>query len=44
MIAIVSLRLLYLIFKRPLSWLILLRRTSTSKDIEILVLRHDVPA
>jgi hypothetical protein len=38
MIANVSLRLLYLIFNRLLSWLILLGRTSTSKDIEILVL------
>ena len=40
MIANVSLRLLYLIFNRLLSSLILLGRTSTSKDIEILVLRH----
>ena len=42
MIANVSLRLLYLIFNRQLSWLILLGRTSTSKDIEILVLRQEV--
>ena len=42
MIANVSLRLLYLIFNRLLSWLILLGRTSTSKDIEILVLRQEV--
>ena len=38
----VSLRLLYLIFSRLLSWLILLVRTSSSKDIELLVLRHEV--
>jgi putative transposase len=42
MIANVSLRLLYLIFNRLLSWLILLGRRSTWKDIEILVLRHEV--
>jgi putative transposase len=42
MIANVSLRLLYLIFDRLLSWLILLGRTTTSKDIETLVLRHEV--
>jgi hypothetical protein len=33
MIANVSLRLLYLIFNRLLSWSILIGRTSTSKDI-----------
>ena len=38
----VSLRLLYLIFNRLLSWLALLGRTSSSKDIELLVLRHEV--
>jgi putative transposase len=38
----VSLRLLYLIFDRLLSWLILLGRASSSKDIELLVLRHEV--
>ena len=42
MIADVSLRLLYLIFSRLLSWLTLLRRASSSKDIELLVLRHEV--
>jgi len=42
MIAGVSLRLLYLIFDRFLSWLLLLGRTSSSKDIELLVLRHEV--
>jgi hypothetical protein len=38
----VALRLLCLIFNLLLSWSILLGRTSTSKDIEILVLRHEV--
>ena len=38
----VSLRLLYLIFDRLLDFLMLLGRTSSSKDIELLVLRHEV--
>ena len=38
----VSLRLLYLILDRLLSWLFLLGRTSSSKNIELLVLRHEV--
>ena len=42
MIAAVSLRLLYLIFSQLLSWLILLPRASTYKDVELLVLRHEV--
>ena len=42
MIAEVSLRLLYLIFSQLLSCLTLLPRASTSKDIELLVLRHEV--
>jgi len=42
MIADVSLRLLSLIFGRPLSWLTLLPRAPSSKDIELLVLRHEV--
>jgi hypothetical protein len=42
MIATVSLRLLYLIFSQLLSWLTLLPRTPSSKDIELLVLRHEV--
>jgi hypothetical protein len=42
MIVNVSLRLLYLIFDRLLSWLLLLGRTPASKDAELLVLRHEV--
>ena len=37
-----SFRLLYLIFIRLLSWLTLLGRASSSKNIELLVLRHEV--
>ena len=39
---VVSLRLLYLIVSQLLSWLILLGRTTSSKDIELLVLRHEI--
>ena len=42
MIATVSLRLLYLILDRLLSWLMLLGRASSAKDVELLVLRHEV--
>jgi putative transposase len=37
-----SLRLLYLIFIRLCGWLILLSRSSASKDAELLLLRHEV--
>ena len=37
-----SLRLLCLIFVRLLGWLVLLGRSSVSKDAELLVLRHEV--
>jgi hypothetical protein len=40
-IVVVPLRLLYLVFCRIAGWLALLTRTSTAKDVEILVLRHE---
>ena len=42
MIAAVTLRLLYLVLDRVFSWLMLLGRATSSKDIELLVLRHEV--
>src|SRR3954452_2913037 len=42
MIAAVLLRLLYLIFQQILGLVSLMGRTSSSKDIELLVLRHEV--
>jgi len=38
----VSLRLPYLIFDRLLDWLLLLGLATSSQDIELLVLRHEV--
>jgi hypothetical protein len=38
----VSLRLLYLIFQQVLGLVLLLGRTSAAKDVELLVLRHEV--
>ena len=42
MIAAVSLRLLYLIFRQVLGLVLLMGRTSSTKDVELLVLRHEV--
>ena len=42
MIAAVSLRLLYLVFRQVLGLVLLLGRSASSKDIELLVLRHEV--
>jgi putative transposase len=35
-------RVLYLVFIRVVGWLALLARSPASKDVEILVLRHEV--
>ena len=37
-----ALRLAYLVLARVLSWLALLARSGAAKDVEILVLRHEV--
>jgi hypothetical protein len=42
MIATVSLRLLYLIFQQVLRLILLLGRTTSIKEVELLVLRHEV--
>ena len=42
MISAVSLRLLYLLFQHMLGLVLLLGRASSTKDIELLVLRHEV--
>jgi putative transposase len=42
MIVVVSLRLLYVLFLQVLRLVLLLGRPSSTKDIELLVLRHEV--
>src|SRR3981081_4657623 len=42
-IHVVTLRLVYLIVLRLISWVALLPRSDVSKDAEILVLRHQLP-
>jgi putative transposase len=42
MIAVVSLRLLYLILLQMLKLVLLLGRSTSAKDVELLVLRHEV--
>ena len=42
MIAAVSLRLLYLIFLQVLGLILMMGRRASSKDVELLVLRHEV--
>lgn len=37
-----SVRLLYLTLIRVFGWLVLLGRSQASKDVEIMVLRHEV--
>ena len=40
--ALMLFRLAYLLTIRLFGWLVLLARSSTSKDVEILVLRHEI--
>ena len=42
-ITAVSLRLSYLIFQLVLGLILMLGRSSSTKDVELLVLRHEVP-
>jgi hypothetical protein len=42
MIAVVSLRLLYLIFLQVLRLVLMAGRSASSRDVELLVLHHEV--
>jgi hypothetical protein len=42
MIMLVLVRMLYLTATRIFAWLVLLARSSAAKDVEILILRHEV--
>jgi hypothetical protein len=42
MLTAVSLRLLYLIFRQVLGLVLLMGRTASTKDVELLVLRHEI--
>ncbi len=42
MITLVLVRMLYLIATRVFAWLVLLARSSAAKDVEILILPHEV--
>ena len=37
-----TLRLLYLLFRQVMGWLALLARSSAAKDVELVMLRHEV--
>jgi putative transposase len=42
MIRRVVMRLVYLVFSQLMRWMLLMARESAAKDVELLVLRHEV--